>query len=91
MITTSHDRSGAGRTVEGHSPHRRLWSDRFVGRDRQLERIAFGLQSAVDGKPSALVLAFMQWIVGDGQKYLIESGFIPLTTDQLSAAQTKLR
>jgi phosphate transport system substrate-binding protein len=46
---------------------------------------------ATKGKPTALTLAFMQWIVGDGQKYLIESGFIPLTTDQLKEAQAKLR
>lgn len=49
------------------------------------------LYLATKGKPSALVLAFMQWVVGDGQKYLIESGFIPLTADQLRAAQAKLR
>jgi len=57
MITTSYDRSGASRTVDGRSPHRRLWSDRFVGRDRQLERIAVGLQSAADGRPTALLLS----------------------------------
>jgi DNA-binding CsgD family transcriptional regulator/tetratricopeptide (TPR) repeat protein len=57
MITTSHDRSGAGRTVDGRSPHRRLWSDRFVGRDRLLERIAVGLQSAADGRPTTLLLS----------------------------------
>ena len=39
------------------SPHRKLWSDRFVGRERQLERIAVGLQSAADGRPNALILA----------------------------------
>lgn len=49
------------------------------------------LYLATKGKPSGLVLAFIQWIVGDGQKYLIESGFIPLTADQLSEAQTTLR
>jgi DNA-binding CsgD family transcriptional regulator/tetratricopeptide (TPR) repeat protein len=57
MTTTSHDRSGAGRTIDGRSPHRRLWSDLFVGRDRQLERIAVGLQSAADGQPTALLLS----------------------------------
>ena len=58
MTTTSfHDRGGAGRILDGRSPHRRLWSDRFVGRERQLERIAIGLQSVADGKPTALVLS----------------------------------
>jgi len=57
MNTTGHDRGGAGRSHDGRSPHRRLWSDRFVGRERQLERIAIALQGAVDGTPSALILS----------------------------------
>lgn len=57
MIITGHERSAASRGLEGRSTHRRLWSDRFVGRERQLERIAVGLQAATDGKPSALVLS----------------------------------
>jgi DNA-binding CsgD family transcriptional regulator/tetratricopeptide (TPR) repeat protein len=57
MITTSHDGSSTGSSVDGRSPHRRLWSDHFVGRERQLERIAVGLQSAADGKPNAIVLS----------------------------------
>jgi DNA-binding CsgD family transcriptional regulator/tetratricopeptide (TPR) repeat protein len=56
-MTNSHDRSGESRSFDGRSPHRQLWSDRFVGRERQLERIAAGLQSAVDGHPSALLLS----------------------------------
>ena len=57
MIPTTHDRSGAVRTLDGRSAHRRLASDRFVGRDRQLERIAVGLQNAADGQPTALILS----------------------------------
>ncbi len=57
MITIGHERGGASRALDGRSPHRRLWSDRFVGREPQLERIAVGLQAAVDGTPSALVLS----------------------------------
>jgi DNA-binding CsgD family transcriptional regulator/tetratricopeptide (TPR) repeat protein len=56
-MTNSHDRNGESRSFDGRSPHRQLWSDRFVGRERQLERIAVGLQSAVDGNPSALLLS----------------------------------
>ena len=56
-MTVGHDRSGAGRGLDGHSPVRRLCSERFVGRERQLERVAVGLQSAVDGRPSALILS----------------------------------
>ncbi len=56
-MTNSHDRSGGSRSIDGRSHHHRLCSDRFVGRERQLERIGVGLQGAVDGKPSALVLS----------------------------------
>ena len=56
-MTSNHDRSGGSRSFDGRSPHRPLWSERFVGRERQLERIAVGLQGAVDGQPSALVLS----------------------------------
>src|SRR5512140_209709 len=55
-MTTGHDRSGHGRAHDAHAP-RRLFSERFVGRERQLERIAVGLQSAADGRPSALILS----------------------------------
>ena len=57
MITTGHERGGGSRNVDGRSQHRRLWSERFVGRDRQLERIAVGLQEATDGQPTTLVMS----------------------------------
>jgi len=51
------DRSGGGRGSEWRPVRRRLVSDLFIGRDRQLERIAIGLQSGADGKPNALLLS----------------------------------
>jgi DNA-binding CsgD family transcriptional regulator/tetratricopeptide (TPR) repeat protein len=55
-MTNSIERSGA-RGFDGRFSHHRLWSDRFVGRERPLERIAVGLQSVADGKPNALILS----------------------------------
>ena len=55
-MTNNIERSD-GRGIDGRSSHRKLWSDRFVGRERQLERIAVGLQGAADGKPNALILS----------------------------------
>ena len=43
------------------------------------------------GKPSGLVLAFIEWILTDGQQYIDEVGYIPLTVEQLQASQDKLR
>jgi DNA-binding CsgD family transcriptional regulator/tetratricopeptide (TPR) repeat protein len=55
-VANSIERSGI-RVLEGRLAHHRLWSDRFVGRERQLERIAVGLQNASDGRPNSIVLS----------------------------------
>jgi DNA-binding CsgD family transcriptional regulator/tetratricopeptide (TPR) repeat protein len=55
-MTNSIERSG-GRGFDGRPSHHKLWSDRFVGRERPLERMAVGLQSVADGRPNALILS----------------------------------
>ena len=55
-MTNNIERNG-GRGFDGRSSHRKLWSDRFIGRERQLERMAIGLQSAAECKPNALILS----------------------------------
>jgi len=55
-MANTFERSG-GRGFDGRQPHRRMWSERFIGRERQLERVAIGLQDAADGKPSTLILS----------------------------------
>jgi DNA-binding CsgD family transcriptional regulator/tetratricopeptide (TPR) repeat protein len=55
-MTNTIERSGA-RGFEGRPSRHKLWSDRFVGRERTLERIAFGLQRLANGMPSSLVLS----------------------------------
>jgi phosphate transport system substrate-binding protein len=49
------------------------------------------LNLVTKGKPSGLVREFLLWIIGDGQKYLVEAGYVPLTPDQVTAAQGKLK
>jgi phosphate transport system substrate-binding protein len=49
------------------------------------------LNLVTKGKPSGLVREFLLWIIGDGQKYLVEAGYVPLTPDQVTAAQAKLK
>jgi phosphate transport system substrate-binding protein len=46
---------------------------------------------ATKGKPAGLVLAFIQWILTDGQKLLDQAGYVPLTSDQQSEALAKLK
>ena len=43
------------------------------------------------GKPEGLAQAFIQWVLTDGQKYLEEAGYIPLTPDQLGVSLEKNR
>lgn len=46
---------------------------------------------ATKGKPEGLVLAFMQWILTDGQKYLDQAGYVALTADQQAEFLAKLK
>lgn len=43
------------------------------------------------GKPTGLVLAFIQWILTDGQQYDAEAGYVPLLPDQLQEQIDKLK
>jgi phosphate transport system substrate-binding protein len=46
---------------------------------------------ATKGKPTDLTLAFIQWILTDGQQYLEQAGYVPLTTEQQAEALAKLK
>ncbi|MGE5073716.1 MAG: PstS family phosphate ABC transporter substrate-binding protein [Anaerolineae bacterium] len=46
---------------------------------------------ATKGKPTGLALAFIQWILTDGQKFLDQAGYVPLTPDQQAEALGKLK
>jgi len=49
------------------------------------------LNLVTKGQPSGLVRDFLLWIVGDGQKFLGEAGYVPLTPEQVAAAKEKLK
>lgn len=46
---------------------------------------------ATKGKPTGLTLAFIQWILTDGQQYLDAAGYVPLTSDQQAESLQKLK
>lgn len=46
---------------------------------------------ATKGKPTGLTLAFIQWILSDGQQFLEPAGFVPLTPEQLTTSNEKLK
>jgi len=49
------------------------------------------LHLVTKGKPSGATLDFMVWILNDGQKYLDEVGYVPMTADMLSQQKDKLK
>jgi phosphate transport system substrate-binding protein len=46
---------------------------------------------ATKGKPTGLVLAFIQWILTDGQQYLGQAGYVPLTPEQQAESLQKVK
>lgn len=46
---------------------------------------------ATMGKPEGLSLAFIKWILTDGQQYLESAGFVPLTPEQQAESLDKLK
>lgn len=48
------------------------------------------LNLVTQGKPTGLVNTFLRWVLTDGQKYVAEVGYIPLTQEQLAAELKKL-
>ena len=49
------------------------------------------LNLVTKGKPGGLTAEFIKWILTDGQKYVDEVGYIPLTADQLKTELDKLQ
>ena len=43
------------------------------------------------GKPEGLTLAFIEWILTDGQQYLESAGFVPLTPEKQAESLAKLK
>jgi phosphate transport system substrate-binding protein len=46
---------------------------------------------ATKGKPTGLTLAFIEWILTDGQQYLESAGFVPLTPEQQAESLAKIK
>jgi len=46
---------------------------------------------ATKGKPTGLALAFIKWILTDGQQFLEQAGYVPLTPEQQAESLTKLK
>lgn len=49
------------------------------------------LDLVTKGKPTGLTLAFINWILTEGQQYVDEAGYIALSAEQLDEQRTKLK
>jgi phosphate transport system substrate-binding protein len=49
------------------------------------------LNVVTKGKPSGVTLAFIQWILTDGQSFVGEAGFVQLTPEQLNESLDKVK
>jgi phosphate transport system substrate-binding protein len=49
------------------------------------------LNLVTHGKPTGLVLAFIQWALSEGQNFASEAGYVPLTSEQKESATQKLK
>ena len=52
---------------------------------------ARALNLVTKGQPSGLTLAFIRWILTDGQGFVEETGYIPLTQAEIEAELAKLK
>ncbi len=48
------------------------------------------LNLVTKGKPGGVVMAFIEWILGDGQKFVGEAGYVDLAQEQLQTALQKI-
>ncbi|MBM4413372.1 MAG: phosphate ABC transporter substrate-binding protein [Chloroflexi bacterium] len=72
----------------------------YETKDEALQAVADGIYPsppardehlATKGKPTGLVLTFIEWILTDGQQYLAPAGYVPLTSDEQQASLEKLK
>lgn len=72
----------------------------YETKDEALQAVADGIYPsppardehlATKGKPTGLVLTFIEWILTDGQQYLAPAGYVPLTSEEQRASLEKLK
>lgn len=63
----------------------------LVGNGKYPSPPARPLYLVTKGKPTGLTLAFIQWVLTDGQKFLNEVGYVALPSDVIAEAIKKLR
>jgi len=60
-------------------------SDKYPSPPARFENLA------TKGKPTGLTLIFIEWILTDGQQFLTQAGYVPLTPDKQAESLAKLK
>jgi phosphate transport system substrate-binding protein len=53
--------------------------------------LARNLNLVTKGKPTGLTLAFIQWVLADGQKFVSQAGYVQLPADALAESLAKVK
>jgi phosphate transport system substrate-binding protein len=85
------DKDGNGQADLDELIQTKSQADELVAEGKYPEPPARVENLVTKGKPSGTVLAFLQWILNDGQKFVGEAGYVLLPADQLNAALQKIK
>ncbi len=85
------DANGDGKADEGEVLETKTEAMEAVAAGRYPSPPARALNLVTAGKPSGLVAEFLEWVLVDGQRFVEEAGYVPLTKETLEAALGKVR
>ena len=85
------DKDGNGQADSEELIQSKAQADELIIQGKYPEPPARVENLVTKGKPTGLVLAFMQWILTDGQIFIGEAGYVQLSQDRLNEALQKLK
>jgi phosphate transport system substrate-binding protein len=85
------DKDGNGQASTDEWIQTKAQADELIVQGKYPEPPARVENLVTKGKPSGLVQTFLLWILTDGQKFVGEAGYVPLSQDQLDTAMQKLK
>ena len=84
------DANGNGRADPGEVLDTKAKAIQAIAEGRYPSPPARALHLVTRGRPTGLTRAFLLWILSEGQRYVDEAGYIPLTEQQLAEGRQKV-
>ena len=91
VVVVPIDRNGNGVAEADELLETKSEAQEAVASGRYPSPPARPLNLVTKGKPQGLVQVFLEWILTDGQQFVGEAGYIPLSSEQLAEALRKVR